>query len=144
MSSTQLARLLPAALSFPVAVVSLRMAWKSFSARAWLPFHSAAAGSSWEALSPRLRALLLFLVRMVGLGFLAQFLLLATVPISVAWETDPFLTLTVFGVGTTYCIGLGVLTRQLHLETGAATPWKGSFAAAGVLALAAVLTVVAG
>jgi hypothetical protein len=47
--------------------------------------------------------------------------------------------LVVLGTGTVYRIGVGLLTRRLHRETGAATPWKGSFAAAGVLALATVL-----
>ena len=144
MSSVQLARLLPAALSFPIALVSLRMAWKGLFARTWLPFHSAAAETSWDALSPRLRALLLFQVRMVGLGFLVEFLLLAAVPISLFRRPDLLVTLAVFGIGTTFCIGLGVLTRRLHRETGAATPWKACFTAAGLLALAAVLAILAG
>jgi hypothetical protein len=125
MSSHPLVRLLPAALSLPVALVSLRMAVKGLSTSTWLPFHEGAAGTAWEGL--------------VGMGFLAQFLLLTTLPIHLAWRPDPLVETVVVGVGTGDCIGLGVLTRRLHRETGAATPWKGSFAAAGALALATVL-----
>jgi len=139
MFSDPLVRLLPAALSLPLALVSLRMAVKGLSSATWFPFHEAAAGTTWKGLSPPLRSLLLFQVRLVGLGFLVQFLLLATLPIHLAWRPDPLVGGVVLGIGTVYCIGLGVLTRRLHRETGAATPWKGSFAAAGVLALATVL-----
>jgi len=134
-----MARLLPAALSLPVALVSLRMALKGLSTPTWLPFHEAAAGTNWKGLSPNLRSLLLFQVRLVGLGFLVQFLLLVTLPIYLAWRPDRVVGGIALGVGTVYCIGLGVLTRRLHRETGAGTPWKGSLAAAGVLALATVL-----
>ena len=142
MSSAQLARLLPPALSLLVGLVSLRMAVKGLSAKAWLPFHGAAAGTDWDSLTPRLRLLLLFMVRMAGLGFLVLFLLLATIPVYLARNPEPFVGLATFGIGTTYCIGLGVLTRWLHRETGAGTPWKESFAAAGVLALASLLAIV--
>lgn len=142
MTYPQLARLLPPALSILVGVVALRMAVKGLSARAWLPFHEAAAGSDWASLAPRLQKLLLFMVRMGGLGFLVLFLLLATVPVYLAWNPAPFLGLVSFGIGTIYCLGLGILTRWLHRETGAGTPWRESFAAAGVLAVSAVLSIV--
>jgi hypothetical protein len=143
MSNAQLARLLPTALSVFVSLVSLRMAVKGLSAKEWLPFHEAAAAADWSLLTPRLRLLLLFMVRMAGLGFLVLFLLLATVPVYLAWNPDPMTGLAIFGIGIIYCVGLGILTRWLHRKTGAGTPWKESFGAAGVLALAALLSVVA-
>ena len=142
MSNAQVARLLPTGISLLVGLVSLRMALKGLSAKAWLPFHQAAAEVDWNSLPLRLRLLLLFMVRMAGLGFLALFLLLATIPVYVARHPDPFVALTNFGIATTYCVGLGILTRWLHRETGACTPWKESFAAAGVLVLASALYVV--
>jgi hypothetical protein len=139
MSSASLARLLPTVLSLPVGLVSLRMAAKGLSARTWLPFHEAAAGTSFGALAPRLQALILLLVRLVGLGFLVQFLLLAAIPLARALELDPSVEIGILVIGATYCTGLGALNRRLHRETGAATPWKGSFAAAGVLVVAALV-----
>jgi hypothetical protein len=144
MSCVQLARLLPAALALLVGLVSLRMAWKGLSAREWLPFHATAAGAEWRSLTPRLRSVLLFLVRIGGLGFLIQFLLLAAVPASLVWGPDPQFVLLVLGSGSLYCVGLALLNRRLHRETGAVTPWKASLAAAGVLALAALLSVMPG
>lgn len=144
MSRVQMLRLVPAALSLLVGLVSLRMAWKGLSAREWLPFHARAAGAEWRSLTPRLRLVLLFLVRIGGLGFLIQFLLLTAAAASLVWSPDPKVVLPVLGVGTTYCIGLALLNRRLHRETGAGTPWKASLAAAGVLALAALLSLLLG
>jgi len=140
MSNAQLARLLPTGISRLVSLVSLRMALKGLSAKAWRPFHQAAE-VDWNSLPLRLRLLLLFMVRMAGLGFLALFLLLATIPVYVAWHPDPFVGLTIFSIATTHCVGLGIVTRWLHRETGAGTPWKESFAAAGFLVHASVLYV---
>jgi len=52
--------------------------------------------------------------------------------------------LEVIGVGVVYCVAIGTLTHCLHRETGARTPWRESFGAAGVLLLAAVLTLARG
>jgi hypothetical protein len=134
-------RLLSLALSLLVSLVSLLMAVKGLAAREWLPFHEAAAGVGWQSLAPRVQRLLVFLVRLAGLGFLALFLLLAAVPTYLCWHPDRFLGLASLGVGAVYCIGLGVLAHRLHHETGARTPWKKSFLAAGALALAALLSV---
>jgi hypothetical protein len=141
MTPASLARLLSLALSSTVALVALRMAVKGLTARAWLPFHAAAAASDWAAFAPRLQRLVLFQVRLGGLGFLVMFVLLASVPPYLAWRPDRYLTLTTFGAAIAWSAGLGLLNRRLHRETGAATPWKGSFAAAGLLAVAAALAV---
>jgi hypothetical protein len=137
----QLARRVPLALSILVARVSLRMAWRSLSAREWLPIHEAAAGTSWTSLTPRIHALLLLQVRMGGLGFLALSLLLAALRVHLTWQPDPFVGLSVFGIGATCCVGLGVPTWHLHRETGAVTPRRGSFVAAGKLGLADVVSI---
>jgi len=138
------ARLLPAVLSFLVGVVSLRMAVKGLSTKEWLPFHRAAAAVDWTSLPHRLRVLLLFLVRMTGLAFLVLFLLLMSVSILLPLSPAPFVDLAILGSATAYCVGLGILTRWLRRETGADTPWRGAFAAAGVLALASLLSLVTG
>jgi hypothetical protein len=137
----QLARLLPPAIALLVSLVSLRMAVKGLTATSWLPFHESAAGSGWDALTPRLRSLLRFLVKTVGLGFLVLFLLLAALPAYLAWRPEPFVGFAVLGVGAVYCLGLGVLTWRLHRETGAVTPWKGSFTAGSLLVVAALLAI---
>jgi hypothetical protein len=142
MSCASLIRLVPTGLALLVGLVSLRMAVKGLSAREWLPFHAAVAGTGWDSLSPRLRTLVLFLVRLGGLGFLLQFLLLATLPLYFAWHPDLAVRLVVLCGAMAYCIGLGILTHRVHRETGAGTPWRESFGAAGLLAPAAVLSVV--
>jgi len=141
MDKAHLARLLSGILSGLVSLVSLRMALRSLSAKTWLPFHAAAAGVEWASLAPRSRLLLLFMVRAVGLGFLALFFLLAIVPASLAWDPEPLVCVAILLTGTTYCAGLGTLTLWLHRETAASTPWRGAFAAAAALVTAALLSV---
>lgn len=144
MSNAQLGRLLSAALCFSVSLVSLLMAAKGLSAREWLPFHQASAAADWDSLPPRVQRVLLFLVRATALGFLTVGLLLVGVPVYLVWHPDPVVSLEVIGVGVVYCGALGILTRWLHRETGARTPWRESFGAAGSLLLAAVLTLARG
>jgi len=139
--SDLLGRLLPAALALVMSLVSLRMAAKGLTAREWLPFHQAAAAAEWNSLTPRLRQLLLFMVRTTALGFFALFLLLATAPAYLLWNPSPVAGLEILGVGAIYCLALGILTRSLHRETGARTPWRASFGAAAVLILAAALSI---
>jgi hypothetical protein len=116
---------------------------EGFGCPEWLPFHRAAAALDWESLTPRFQLLLLFMMRTAGLGFLAIFLLLATVPIYLYWNPDRYIGLAAIGIGTVYCVGLGALTRWMHNATGADTPWKASFAAAGLLLFAAATTLAA-
>ena len=106
-------------------------------------FSMPSAWTEWDAVTSRLQVLLLFMVRMVWVGFLVLFLLLTALPVYLAWNPDQFAGLFVYGIGATYCVGLGVLTRRLHRETGAATPWKESFVAAGVLTPAALVSALA-
>lgn len=141
MPLVQVLRLVSLALSLLVSLVSLRMAVKGLFAREWLPFHGAAAGVGWDSLAPRVQRLLVFLVRMAGLGFLALFLLLASIPTYLFWHPDRLVGLATLGVGATYCAGLGVLTHRLHHDAGVRTPWRESFLAAGALALAALLSI---
>ena len=136
--------MLTAVLSFLVGLVSPRMAVKGLSAKEWLPFHRTAAAVDWTSLPQRLRVLLLFLVRMTGLAFLVLVLLLMSVSILLPLSPEPFVDLAILGSGTAYCVGLGILTRWLRRETGADTPWRGAFAAAGVLALASLLALANG
>ncbi len=144
MTHGDLARLSATALAVVVGLVSLRMAAKGLFAREWLRFHEEAAGVEWRSLAPGLRPLLLFMVRMVGLAFLVVFLLLALVPAYLWFHPDRLVGSAILGIGTVFCAGLGLLNRRLHLETGAGTPWKQSFAAAGLLAAATALWGLAG
>lgn len=141
MVGIQIETLAAAALSGLVGLVALRMAWKGLFAEQWLPFHRAAAGVEWESLPAGARRVLVFLVRMGGLGFLAPSLLLVGVPVLLLRGTGRSGVLAILGVGVVYSAGLGLLTRRLHRDTGASAPWKASFGAAAALALALFLLV---
>jgi hypothetical protein len=138
----EIARLVPPVIAALVSLVSLRMAVKGLGARRWLRFHEAAAGTAWDTLDERLRRLLLFLVRMGGLGFLAVSLLLALVSAEAALGWDRKAEFAPLAIGVVFCSGLGLLNQSLHRATGAVTPFKQSFLAAGALAVAAILSIV--
>jgi hypothetical protein len=132
-------RLVAAAIASAVALVGFRMAWKGLSARRWLPFHERAAGAAWESLPPRQQAVVLFAVRMVGLGFLVLALVLAGGVALVVRGGGRAGPVGAFAVGAASALGTGVFAHRLHHETGATTPWRGAFGAALALAVAAML-----
>jgi hypothetical protein len=142
MPAASLPRAVASAVALLVALVALRMAAKGLLAREWLPFHRQAAGVEWDALPPGVQRVLLALTRSVGLAFLVVFLILAAVQVALWWRPDGALAAAGLAIGATFCAGLGVLNRALHVATGAATPWKGSFGAAALLVVAAAAAVV--
>ncbi len=137
-----LLQLLSVCLFASVGLISLNMAAKSLRSRSFLSFHAAAYGNSWDSVDGRLQAVILALLRTVGLGFLVVGLLLLLVPI-----IDCFVPLSFFAVlspilSLLFCFGLGVVNHRLHQQTGAKTPWKESFFASAMIMAGIILSMI--
>jgi hypothetical protein len=119
-------------------IISLAMAWKSLFSRRFIPFHEAAAGTPLENVDPRVRLVILSLMRTSGLGFLAVGLLLVIFPIAEFTRPEGLVSAGIPLLGAIYCFGLFLVNLRLKGKSGAETPWKGSLMA-GVLLIAAMI-----
>jgi hypothetical protein len=120
-----LLKFLPLALYFLVGLISLVMVFKSFS-DTYLPFHEQAAGKPWNEIDDRLKLVILFLLRLGGLGFLVIAILLLVFPVVTCFVPNRFYQLSIPVVALIYCTGLFVNNYWLYKNTQANTPWKGS------------------
>ena len=123
-----------------IAVICLVMAYKSFSARKYLPFHEQAAGQPWDRVDNDLQQVILTLLRQSGLGFLVIGLLIALFPALSFLRPDPVTKYLIPAIAFVYCVGLLVFNYKLYKNTKANTPWKGAVAALIVIALAIIFS----
>jgi hypothetical protein len=105
-----------------------------------LPFHEQASGASWEALDERLKLVVLAILRVSGLGFLVVAAYMLVLPPILLHSPSRLLVAMVPAPALAFTAGLFVVNYRLHRKTGAATPWKGSAAAALALAAGMVLS----
>jgi hypothetical protein len=119
-----------------VGVTSLVMALKSFRASEFLPFHAAAAGQRWETVGDGLKAVVVALLRVSGLGFLIAGLQLIVVSVAINMRPDPVVAFVLPSLSLLFCVGLCAVNYQLFSRTGARTPWRGSLYAAVAIVVA--------
>ena len=138
----RLLQLISACIYLSVGITSLMMATKNILARSFLPFHAAASGNSWDSVDDGLQAVILAILRISGLGFLVVGLQLTLFPIVNFFVPLPFVLVISPVLSLTYCFGLFIVNYRLHLQTGAATPWKGSLYAVALIAIGIVISIV--
>ena len=129
-----------------VGLVSLAMARKCLTANRPLAFHQAATGVPLEQLADGTRQVMSALTRTTGLGFLVVGLLLLVFPASGEFAgsaaANPVVRSGLPVLCAGYCAGLAAVNHRLHRQSGVATPWQGSLAAAGVVIIAVALDAV--
>jgi hypothetical protein len=126
-------------LEFAVGLLSLVMAAKCLGARSFLPFQGNAAGTPWDRIEPRVRAVIVALIKASGLGFLTVALLLLAAPLVHSLRPGALALALAPAAALPFTLGLAVVNHRLRHATGARTPWKGAIAASVVLALCFVL-----
>ena len=125
-----------------IGVVSMMMAHKSIFSNRFLPFHEQAAGTSWESIDPGVQSVLRALMKISGLGFLTVGLLLIILSIMSFFGQDSLVQYILPGIVLLFCLGLFFVNHQLAVQTKANTPWKGSLAAAMLIGIAIILSVI--
>ena len=123
----EMTEIFPIGLYFIVGDVCLLMAYKNLFSIQFIPFHEKAAGIAWDKVDIPLQYTILALMRVSGLGFLVIGLLLTIFPIVNYFNADPFVKYAIPVISFLYCTGLFLVNYYLHIQTKAATPWKGSF-----------------
>jgi hypothetical protein len=119
-------KLIPAALYFLVGIVSLIMALKSFFSKKILPFQEKAAGKVWDKIENPIKILMLFFLRMSGLGFLVISVLLIAFSIINLLNPVMIYEYLIPVIALIYTFGLFINNYFLFKFTKAGTPWKES------------------
>jgi hypothetical protein len=135
-------KIIPQALYFFVGLVSLIMALKNLSAVKYLPFHEQASGRKWEDIDGNLRIVILFLLRITGLGFLMMGILLIAYAITAFFIKDDFLKYAIPLCALVFTSGLFLFSYKLYKKTNADTPWKKSLVIIFFLIIGFIISII--
>jgi hypothetical protein len=134
-------KMVPIVLYFFVGMISLVMAFKSVFANKYLSFHEQAAAKPWNEIDDRLKLVILFLLRLGGLGFLIIAILLLVFPVVTFFVPNKFVQYSIPVIALIFCTGLFVNNYVLHKKTKADAPWKGSLYAIGILMVGIIISI---
>jgi hypothetical protein len=137
----ELLKILPLALYFIVGLISLVMTFKCFCSNKYLPFHEQAAAIPWNEIDDRLKLVILFLLRLGGLGFLVIAILLLVFPVVTYFVPNKFYQSSIPVIALIFCTGLFINNYLLCRKTKADTPWKGSLYAIGILMAGIIISI---
>ena len=108
----------------------------------FMPYHREAVGRPWQDLDPRLRALLLGLMRVAGGGLVASGLALAVLLAFPFRDGLAWSRWALFLIGLAATLPSLYATVSIRLRTGARTPVWVSVAGVALIGLGAVLSAV--
>ena len=138
----EILNIISSVLYFLAGIICLLMAYKSMSAKRYLPFHEQAAGKSWESIDKPLQYVIITILRISGLGFLVVFLLLTIFPVVNYFKPYAFIKYSIPIISFLFCFGLFIFNYKLFRKTNARTPWKGSLIAMFIILLCFVMSVI--
>jgi hypothetical protein len=136
----EMIRLVPILLYFFVGIICLVMAKKSILSNKFLPFHEQAVGKPWEEIGTSVQQLILTLMKLVGLGFLINAILLMVFPIVELFIPCVFFKYSIPSIAIIFCIGLLYFNYLLYKRTKAETPWKKSIFAIVILVIGLIVS----
>jgi hypothetical protein len=132
---------LPLVLYVSVGVICLVMAFKCLFSDKYLPFHEKAANKPWNEIEALLKLVILFFLRLSGLGFLVMSILLIVFPIVNYFIPSTFYKYSIPVIGLIFCTGLFVNNYLLYNKTKANTPWKGSLYAMAIILTGIIISI---
>lgn len=133
--------IIPIALYFIIGIISLVMALKSFYSEKFLPFHEKAGGKPWNEIENPLKLVILFLLRISGLGFFVVSILLLVYPVVNYFVHNTFYKYSIPLTALFFCIGLLLNNYSLYKKTKADTPWKGSLYASIIIICGIIISI---
>ena len=136
----EILRILPVVLYMLVGFISVVMALKNFSSKKFLPFYEQASGKHWEDIDDPVKIIILSLMKLVGLGFLTQAILMTVFPLVNYFSPDPVNGILIPAVAFLFCTGLFAVNFSLFKKTKAETPWKGSLYAMVILLIGMIVS----
>jgi hypothetical protein len=139
---SEILNILSTGLYFITGVICLIMAFKSITAKKYLPFHEKAAGISWEIIDKSLQNVILTIIRISGLGFLVVFLLLTIFPVFNYSRQETYIKYMVPLIALIFCFGLFLFNYLLYKKTNAKTPWTGSLIAMIIILFSLIISLI--
>lgn len=124
-----------------VGIISLVMAVKCFVTKKFLPFHEEASGKKWQEMDKPLQQVILALTKVSGLGFLVTAILLIVFPFVNYFRGDSFVKFAIPLISFGFCAQLFMVNFNLHKESKAKTPWKGSLLAMLIILIAFFISI---
>jgi len=137
----EMLKITPIALYFIVGAISMKMAFKNLFAAKFLPFHEKASVTPWNEIDNQLKAVILSLLRLSGMGFLITALLMLVFPIVNYFNPNTFSKYAIPVMALIYCSGLFAINYRLYNKTKAKTPWKGSLYALLIILLGIIISI---
>jgi hypothetical protein len=138
----EMIRIVPIVLYFLVGIICLIMAKKSILSKKFLPFHEQAVGKFWEEIETSVQQLILTLMKLVGLGFLINAIMLTVFPIIELYFPCVFFRYSIPSIAIIFCIGLSYFNYLLYKRTKAETPWKKSIVATAILIIGVIVSLI--
>jgi hypothetical protein len=138
----EMIRLFPILLYFLVGIICLVMAKKCILSKKFLSFHEQAAGKPWEEIETSVQQLILTLMKLTGLGFLINGILLIVFPIVDLYVPCVFVRYLIPSIAIIFCIGLSYFNYVLYKRTKAETPWKKSILAIVILTIGVIVSLI--
>ncbi|MEI7917927.1 MAG: hypothetical protein WCH58_00935 [Candidatus Saccharibacteria bacterium] len=134
--------LISIALYLAVGVISFKMAINNLFAKEYLGFHKKATKKSWAEVDQSMQYVIIFLMRLTGLGFLMTAILLIVFPIVNLFAPSFVGTFLTPLVALVFCFGLFVSNYSLYKKSSANTPWHASLIASGLILFGLLLSII--
>ncbi len=133
--------LISIALYLAVGMISFKMAINNLFAKEYLGFHKDVTKKNWEQVDQSMQYVIIFLMRLTGLGFLMMAILLTVFPI-VNFISPSFVgTYLTPLVALVFCFGLFVSNYSLYKKAAANTPWHASLVASGLILTGVIISI---
>ncbi len=137
----EILNLVPIALYSVVGFISFTMAVKNLSAKEYLGFHKDVTKKSWSDVDQSMQYVIIFLMRLTGLGFLMTAILLTVFPIVNLFAPSFIGMYLTPMVALVFCFGLFISNYSLTKKADVNTPWHASLVASGLILAGLLISV---
>jgi hypothetical protein len=124
-----------------VGLISFKMAVNNLFAKEYLGFHKNATKKSWAEVDQSMQYVIIFLMRLTGLGFFMTAILLIVFPIVNLFAPSFVGTFLTPLVALVFCFGLFVSNYSLYKKSSANTPWHASLIASGLILTGVIVSI---
>ena len=129
------------ALYLSVGVISFKMAVNNLFAKEYLGFHKDVTKKSWSDVDQSMQYVIIFLMRLTGLGFLMTAILLTVFPIVNLFAPSFIGMYLTPMVALVFCFGLFISNYSLTKKADVNTPWHASLVASGLILAGLLISV---
>ncbi len=105
-----------------------------------LPFYEQSSGKLWDDIEEPVKLIILSLMKLVGLGFFIQSILMISFPIINYFLPNSVIKYLIPAIAFIYCSGLFAINFSFYKKTKADSPWKESVFAMIIIAAGIIIS----